>query len=174
VTIDPDAAAFADAYAADPTDDDTLDHYAARMAAGAEDGMDDLLESLAERSHIGWMREKQAQGFADHALVQEDIYSEVYPNMKVHVRCACCDLPAGKHHADMLPYADLSESVKEYDRATVRGVLDGIREAGYRVVKVEQLSRLQEAVALLNSMVICSEEHSATSRAVVRAALNAS
>jgi hypothetical protein len=31
--IDPDAQAFADAYAADPTDDDTLDHHAARLAA---------------------------------------------------------------------------------------------------------------------------------------------
>jgi hypothetical protein len=31
--IDPDAQAFADAYLADPTDDDMLDHHAARMVA---------------------------------------------------------------------------------------------------------------------------------------------
>jgi hypothetical protein len=31
--IDPDAAAFAAAYATDPTDDDTLDHHAARLVA---------------------------------------------------------------------------------------------------------------------------------------------
>jgi hypothetical protein len=37
--IDPDAAAFAAAFAADPIDDATLDHHAARLVAGTEDGM---------------------------------------------------------------------------------------------------------------------------------------
>jgi hypothetical protein len=35
--IDPDAAAFAAAFAADPTDDDTLDHHAARMFSACDE-----------------------------------------------------------------------------------------------------------------------------------------
>jgi hypothetical protein len=46
--IDPDAAAFADAYLADPTDDDTLDHHAARMTAGAEEGGTSAVEMTRE------------------------------------------------------------------------------------------------------------------------------
>jgi hypothetical protein len=82
---------------------------------------------LAERSHIGWMREKQAQGFADHAWPAD--WREGVKHAET------CPTPLAQHHADMLPYADLGESVKEYDRVTVRGVLDGISEAGYRLVK---------------------------------------
>src|SRR4051812_16939877 len=82
--------------------------------------MDDLLEALAERSHIGWMEEKQRQGYADHVR-------SIDAN-----GIGCCTNE--KHHPDMLPYAELPEHIKEYDRVTVRGVLDGIEAAGYRVV----------------------------------------
>lgn len=115
--------------------------------------MDDLIEVLAERSHIGWMKEKQAQGFADHARTVD---------ASGH---GCCTKEL--HHPDMLPYADLAESVKEYDRATVRGVLDGIAEAGYVIVTRDGLRQMGDAVALLNSMVLSGEDHSDRSRAAV-------
>ena len=84
-----------------------------------------------------------------------------------------CRLDGLKHHTDMLPYADLAENVKDYDRATVRAVLSGIAAAGYVIVTVDGLRTIRAAVALLNSMVLCGEEHSDSSRAAVREALNA-
>jgi hypothetical protein len=44
--IDPDAAAFAAAYAADPTDDATLDHHAARMVVQPWSNVDDAEDYL--------------------------------------------------------------------------------------------------------------------------------
>jgi hypothetical protein len=73
----------------------------------------------------------------------------------------------------MLPYSDLSEATKEYDRAPVRCVLVGIRQAEHTVIACSELRALQEAVALLNSMVLSGESHSDASRAAVRAALDA-
>lgn len=99
---------------------------------------DDLIEVLAERSHIGWMKEKQAQGFANHVWKYD-------PTDPLHGACFSfsedgrrCRLDGLKHHPDMVPYADLAENVKDYDRATVRGVLDGIEEAGYTIVKADE------------------------------------
>lgn len=34
-------------------------------------------------------------------------------------------------HADMIPYNDLAENIKEYDRATVRTVLLALNKQGY-------------------------------------------
>lgn len=96
-----------------------------------EEGMEQLIEILAERSHIGWMQEKQRQGFADHVWQWRQ---------GAGARGACrpeCQIDPDKHHTDMLPYADLPEHVKEYDRVTVRGVLEGIENAGYLVVKAD-------------------------------------
>jgi hypothetical protein len=90
-------------------------------------GVDEhTFEKIAEAVHIGWMDEKQRQGFADHAWSGYACEA-----------CGCpraCGLPHTKHHADMLPYADLPENVKDYDRATVRAVLSGIESAGLKVV----------------------------------------
>lgn len=89
----------------------------------------DLFEKIAEHVHKGWAAEKQRQGFADHAW---GVSTRSIPPI-----CLRCPLPREKHHADMLPYADLAEHVKEYDRATARAVLDGIEAEGYRLVKAD-------------------------------------
>lgn len=94
--------------------------------------MDDLIELLAEDSHIGWMQEKQRQGYADH--VWKTCACGI-PDCELV--CLICDLPKDKHHPDMLPYAELPEHIKEYDRVTVRGVLAGIERHGYKIVKFE-------------------------------------
>jgi hypothetical protein len=90
-------------------------------------------ERIAEQVHIGWMLEKQRQGFADHAWK---------PQMSLKRETGWCAAYSGdcnkgrdKHHADMLPYAELAENIKEYDRATVRAVFAGIEKAGLQVVK---------------------------------------
>lgn len=75
------------------------------------------VEFLSERVHDAWMAEKRRQGFADHPMAEEK------PNV-----CMVCDGPPSRHHTDMLPYADLSEPIKEYDRATVRTVLAALGE----------------------------------------------
>jgi hypothetical protein len=90
-----------------------------------------LIEALSERVHRGWELEKQRQGFADHVfrpLTPRGIKSEV-------CYAIGCTLPAEQHHADMLPYAELAEHVKEYDRATVRAVLGALTDLGYWIAK---------------------------------------
>ena len=66
----------------------------------------ELVEILSEKVHNAWMEEKKAQGFT---------YGEKYDDMN-------------KKHPDMLPYKELSEKVKEYDRVTVRAVLKAQQE----------------------------------------------
>lgn len=63
-------------------------------------------EALSKKVHDAWMEEKANQGF---------VYGKKL------------DL-VNKRHPDMLPYEELPENVKEYDRATVRAVLKAQRE----------------------------------------------
>jgi hypothetical protein len=131
----------------------------------------ETFERIAEHVHRGWAAEKQRQGFADHVWQSDGGRGE-------DRGCATCTAKKdyyrsrAMHHADMLPYADLAENIKDYDRATVHAVLAGIDAAGLTVVPAESLRRIQTAVAMLNSMVLSGEDHSDTSRAVVREALN--
>jgi hypothetical protein len=82
-----------------------------------------LVEQLSDKVHQAWAAKKQRRGFADHPKFNSDICNQTH-----------CEKPPEKHHTDMLPYADLAENVKEYDRATVRAVLDAIHQAGYLIV----------------------------------------
>lgn len=133
---------------------------------------DELIEVLAEGSHIGWQKEKIAQGYANHTWMTVSDHPNECAGLPHFMEP--CSLPKARHHPDMQPYADLDEPTKEYDRATVRGVLTGIAEAGYIVTPIDTLRRLQEAVALLNSMLFSGESHSETSRAVVHSAMSVS
>jgi hypothetical protein len=92
--------------------------------------MDDaMLERLAERVHVGWMLEKQRQGYADHAFNTEP------GGYGLAIQCEVCgENGSEKHHPDMLPYAELAEHVKAYDRATVHAVLDALESEGLRIV----------------------------------------
>jgi hypothetical protein len=40
-----------------------------------------------------------------------------------------------KKHPDLIPYSDLSESEKEYDRKTARGILELVQRLGYKITK---------------------------------------
>ena len=87
--------------------------------------MSNLIERLSDRVHQAWMAEKLKQGFADHPFQGEQT------NWPCDVpRCGRSDF---RHHADMLPYNDLPEHIKEYDRVTVRAVLAAIEDEGYAV-----------------------------------------
>jgi adenylate cyclase len=89
--------------------------------------MDDpLIEHMAEAIHLAWMAEKHRQGYADHPWPLD---------WRIGVDHAC-GLSATRHHPDMLPYADLAENVKAYDRVTARAALTAVMQAGYRLVRV--------------------------------------
>lgn len=72
------------------------------------------IEAIAAKVHDAWWEEKKAQEF--HAPLQCPIPGEKSKFVKACVKC----------HTDMYPYAELPDNVQEYDRVTVRTVLDSI------------------------------------------------
>lgn len=77
---------------------------------------DDLLkltESLAENAHEIWARQRMSEGWT-WGLQRDD---------------------KAKKHPDLVPYADLLESEKEYDRMTAMETLKVIVGLGYVVEK---------------------------------------
>lgn len=75
------------------------------------------VDRFAARVHAAGMAEKQRQGFADHPY-----------DYRLHDGPRCCDQPHDCHHKDMVPFDQLSEATKDYDRATVRAVLTALIE----------------------------------------------
>jgi hypothetical protein len=80
------------------------------------------LEFLSEQVHNAWWDEKKRQGF--HApLVCPDYVmgGEISVNFKFNKLCDRC-------HTDCYPYSELPEHIKDYDRVTVRTVLEAIKK----------------------------------------------
>ena len=73
----------------------------------------ELRELLAENSHDHWALQKMSQGY------------EYGPETS----------DALKTHADLIPYSQLSESKKEYDRRSAMETLKGILALGFRISK---------------------------------------
>jgi hypothetical protein len=72
-----------------------------------------LTERLAEHTHDVWAQRRIAEGWT-YGPQRDD---------------------ARKQHPCLVPYAQLSETEKEYDRATSLETLKAILAAGYRIVK---------------------------------------
>lgn len=75
---------------------------------------DDLLaltERLAEHAHDVWAARRMAEGWT-YGPKRDD---------------------AAKRHPDLVPYADLPESEKEYDRRAAMETLKAIVALGYRI-----------------------------------------
>jgi len=72
-----------------------------------------LTEQLAENAHELWAAQRLADGWTPGP--QRD--------------------DAAKKHPCLVPYSDLPESEKEYDRIAVRGALLAIVALGYRIEK---------------------------------------
>lgn len=87
------------------------------------------VEKVAERVHKAWMAEKQRQGFADHVWPghTDFVLGTVYPPSRAELHEGC-RFSKERHHADMVPFNQLSDATKEYDRATVRAVLAALVE----------------------------------------------
>jgi len=78
-----------------------------------------IIEKLSSAVHDAWWDEKKKQGFHPpkeciHTLT---IRPEAVEKFKPY--CKKC-------HADMYPYEELPENIKDYDRVTVRRVLEAL------------------------------------------------
>lgn len=96
--------------------------------------MEESFEFLAETVHDAWQKEKISQGFhSPNQCESENKKSfeksdwtakerfEEHFNPKFYNWCDKC-------HTDLYPYSELAENIKEYDRVTVRSVLNAIKE----------------------------------------------
>ncbi len=71
----------------------------------------ELRELLAENTHDNWARQRLAQGWT-YGPVRDD---------------------ARRQHPDLVPYASLPDTEKEYDRLTALETLKAIIALGYRI-----------------------------------------
>ena len=76
-----------------------------------DSGLQELVERLAESNHDHWARQRMDQGW---------IYGPERDDQKMT-------------HPDLLPYDQLSESEKGYDRTSVIETLKAIIAAGYEI-----------------------------------------
>jgi hypothetical protein len=74
----------------------------------------ELRERLAENTHDTWAKGRMAEGWTYGPQRDEQ----------------------ARKHPCLVPYADLPESEKEYDRQTAVGALKAIIALGYRIEKV--------------------------------------
>lgn len=72
-----------------------------------------LLEQIAEQIHNRWAAKRKEEGWT-YGLERSD---------------------KNKKHPCLVPYEDLSEIEKEYDRATARETMQCLFELGYEIVK---------------------------------------
>lgn len=94
------------------------------------------IEFLAEEVHNSWWEEKKKQGFHapldcpsgnyKHFRTCGDIegkrrFYDNGSNPKTFKWCKQC-------HPDMYPYGELADNIKEYDRVTVRTVIDAVEK----------------------------------------------
>jgi hypothetical protein len=77
------------------------------------DELAELREKLAEHAHDIWARQRMAEGWT-YGPERDD---------------------AAKKHPDLVPYADLPEPEKDYDRNSVMETLKAIVALGYRIEK---------------------------------------
>ena len=81
--------------------------------------MNQIIEMLSSKVHDAWWNEKKIQGFHAPMECANVDYSTAISKFTNH-----CD----KCHTDMYPYDQLPENIKEYDRVTVRTVLNALGE----------------------------------------------
>jgi hypothetical protein len=73
--------------------------------------LNELIERVAENVHELWAQQRMKDGWS-WGPKRDD---------------------TAKQHPGLVPYSELSDSEKEYDRITTRGVLKAILVLGYRV-----------------------------------------
>ena len=78
-----------------------------------EGDIKDLIEAIAENCHDIWARERIDDGWTYGEKRDDD----------------------HKKHPDLVPYSDLTEEEKKYDRKMAQGTLELIQRLGYKIVK---------------------------------------
>lgn len=73
----------------------------------------ELTEAIAENTHEVWSRNRMNEGWT-YGPERDD---------------------ASLKHPDLLPYSDLPEGEKEYDRATAMNAIKLIVKLGYKIIK---------------------------------------
>lgn len=73
--------------------------------------MQDLVEKLAENAHDNWARQRMSEGWVHGPKRDDDKLT----------------------HPGLVPYAELSESEKEYDRITAMETVKAIIALGYDI-----------------------------------------
>ena len=81
-----------------------------------ETSLNALVEALAENVHDTWARGRMDQGWT-YGPARDD---------------------AAKKHPCLVPYAELPESEKEYDRNTAMSTLKLICKMGYNIIKEQE------------------------------------
>ncbi len=71
----------------------------------------DLIEPLAENSHDIWARDRMVEGWT-YGPQRDD---------------------AARKHPDLIPYAELPDSEREYDRRSVMETMKAMVKLGYRL-----------------------------------------
>ena len=79
------------------------------------DEIQQLVEKLAENAHDTWSIQRIREGWTFGPQRNDE----------------------RKEHPDLVPYADLPESEKEYDRSAALGTLKAVLALGYRIVPNE-------------------------------------
>ena len=75
--------------------------------------LEELMEAIAENCHDVWARQRMDEGWTYGPNRDDD----------------------KKHSPDLVPYSDLPEKEKEYDRLMARETLKLVRGLGYKIVK---------------------------------------
>ena len=100
----------------------------------------DLIEELSAEVHTAWWEEKKKQGFhAPNECISankrsyckspwqiQDRFDDHF-NPKFYKWCDKC-------HTDMYSYKELPENIKDYDRVTVKMVLNALRSLDVEIV----------------------------------------
>lgn len=87
-----------------------------------DDDLEDLIETIAQDVHDVWAVKRIKEGWS---------YGEVRDDSK-------------KQHPDLVPYADLPESEKDYDREMATHAIKVIKRLGYRILNINSMFRCLE------------------------------
>lgn len=90
----------------------------------------ELLERLAEEVHNSWWDERKRQGFVDPIPGPCPLCGGEQVMDSEKTKLFCYQGHTYRTHKDMMPYSELEDWCKEYDRATVRGVVSALNKMG--------------------------------------------
>ena len=96
--------------------------------------LNDKIEFIAEEVHNSWWKEKIKQGFhSPNGCKSDNHKSYLKADWQAQDRFDDNTSPkfykwCDKCHTDMYSYGELAENIKDYDRVTVKTVIDAIEE----------------------------------------------